>query len=524
MMERSLKPDEEDDQYSKSDPSDSLYKQMKTEQSQSNNQLGTNSLQTGLVSNDSQRSVANKTPMNAQGMDANSRVGFSSQASEYRKAFYHFQRMIQSSEKAVQRYNAEFQKNLNIKTQNVLDAKGISDHFERQLFKLARNPKQVRKNWSEDETLMAYFCCLYNEDFMNLSDKAWNHISIMYPGKTPEQLKLRWQNILKVPLNKDPWTKKEDDMLEELVKERGTHWKEIAIELHSRSGSQQFRQSKMCRERWANHLDPSIKQGSWQNREDVTILREILQIGKKWDEIAKLLPGRTETSIKNRYISLLKKYKSALQVEGMTDFKDEEALDIQIMRTLIELKERDLSASSSDGDKISLSLLTDDKAQSMGSAERNKELGLNSKHQEYSKHNKFMADKILEDFNSKQENSFKDLIDWQQSVIPNNGLLQQQMQFQQNPQSNLFQGLTDQSGQQMGQLSFNTGGLQNNMGGLQNPMFANLSQNMWGNQQNQNSTLFNSNQMEFQQPDQSNQLQDNTQKQSNLFSGNSPSQ
>ena len=106
-------------------------------------------------------------------MDSNTRVGFSSQVSEYRKAFYHFQRILQSTEQNVQQYNSEFQKNLNIKTQNILDLKGMSDHFERQLFKLARNPKQVRKNWSEDETLlllsiMAYFCAYYNEEFLNL--------------------------------------------------------------------------------------------------------------------------------------------------------------------------------------------------------------------------------------------------------------------------------------------------------------------------------------------------------------------
>ena len=142
-------------------------------------------------------------------------------------------------------------------------------------------------------------------------------------------------------------------MLEELVKERGTmHWKDIAMELHSRSGSQQFRQGKSCRERWNNHLDPSIKKGSWTNREDVIMLREYLRQGKKWNEIAKILPGRTEMSIKNRWTSLLKKYKTELTMQSMKvaeEFKDEEALNIQIARTLIELKERDLSATSSEG-------------------------------------------------------------------------------------------------------------------------------------------------------------------------------
>ena len=105
--------------------------------------------------------------------DTNTRVGFSNQASEYRKAFYHFQKIAQNYERAAQQFNAEFQKNLNIKTQDILDLKGMSDYFERQLFKMARNPKQVRKNWSEDETLLllslvAYYCAAHTENFMNM--------------------------------------------------------------------------------------------------------------------------------------------------------------------------------------------------------------------------------------------------------------------------------------------------------------------------------------------------------------------
>jgi YHS domain-containing protein len=94
-------------------------------------------------------------------------------ASEYRKAFYDFERDFQGVEINASQYNLEFQKNLNIKTQNILDWKGMAYYFERQLFRLTRNPKQVRKNWSEDETLlllsiMAYFCSQNNEEFMHL--------------------------------------------------------------------------------------------------------------------------------------------------------------------------------------------------------------------------------------------------------------------------------------------------------------------------------------------------------------------
>jgi hypothetical protein len=65
---------------------------------------------------------------------------------------------------------------------------------------------------------------------------------------------------LKVNLSRAPWTQREDEILEQIIKEKGAKkWKEIAIELNNRVGNQKlFRQGKQCRERWINHLDPEI--------------------------------------------------------------------------------------------------------------------------------------------------------------------------------------------------------------------------------------------------------------------------
>ena len=47
-----------------------------------------------------------------------------------------------------------------------------------------------------------------------------------------------------------------------------------------------------CRERWANHLDPSLKKTAWSIDEDILLDQLQAKYGNRWSYIAPYLPGR----------------------------------------------------------------------------------------------------------------------------------------------------------------------------------------------------------------------------------------
>ena len=95
-------------------------------------------------------------------------------------------------------------------------------------------------------------------------------------------------------LVKGRWTKEEDDIITQSVSSGNDKWSEIAKRLPGRIGEQ-------IKERWVNVLDPDVKKGIWTEAEMRILRNSQRELGNKWSEIAKRIPGRNENSVKNRW-------------------------------------------------------------------------------------------------------------------------------------------------------------------------------------------------------------------------------
>lgn len=94
---------------------------------------------------------------------------------------------------------------------------------------------------------------------------------------------------------KHKWSSEDDQFLRQAILKFGVdNWKSVALIVPGRTG-------KQCRERWLSHMCPNLVRSEWSLQEDIILIQKQKDVGNKWSLIANFLPGRSTTSIKNRW-------------------------------------------------------------------------------------------------------------------------------------------------------------------------------------------------------------------------------
>ncbi|XP_043704676.1 transcription factor MYB88 isoform X2 [Telopea speciosissima] len=110
------------------------------------------------------------------------------------------------------------------------------------------------------------------------------------------------------------WTQEEDDILREQISHHGTeNWTIIAAKFKDKT-------TRQCRRRWYTYLNTDCKKGGWSPEEDMILCEAQKIFGNRWTEISKVVSGRTDNAVKNRFSTLCKKRakREALSKENNT--------------------------------------------------------------------------------------------------------------------------------------------------------------------------------------------------------------
>ncbi|CAM9953300.1 unnamed protein product, partial [Phaeothamnion confervicola] len=90
------------------------------------------------------------------------------------------------------------------------------------------------------------------------------------------------------------WDRSEDARLSALVRVYGQKWADVARRMPCRL-------PKQCRERYLNHLDPSLRKDEpWTRAEEELLMRLCGGDRPRWAHICRSLPGRSYNDVKAR--------------------------------------------------------------------------------------------------------------------------------------------------------------------------------------------------------------------------------
>ena len=123
------------------------------------------------------------------------------------------------------------------------------------------------------------------------------------------------------PHPRELFTADEDIKLIKLVQLTGVgKWKLISSYFPNRN-------SRQCKERWNNFLNPDINKKPWTEEEDKLLFEKYEEFGSQWKVISTFFNQRTHISLRNRMMKLKRHMKSKEKSEDVSFMKFENESD-----------------------------------------------------------------------------------------------------------------------------------------------------------------------------------------------------
>jgi hypothetical protein len=165
------------------------------------------------------------------------------------------------------------------------------------------HPMIRKSKWTKDEDDRL------KELVIKYENQNWDAIAEeLGTQRSAYQCMFQYQTRLNDSLRKSKWTKEEDDYLKEVVEwcRFGSYipWAKVTYFMTGRSKAQVFNH-------WAYSLNPLIKKGRFTKEEDILMVAAVRRHGTDFARVARFLPGRTSTQVRDRYKSVLKQQRNS---------------------------------------------------------------------------------------------------------------------------------------------------------------------------------------------------------------------
>ena len=118
------------------------------------------------------------------------------------------------------------------------------------------------------------------------------------------------------------FTQEEDEKLKELVNVHGAFdWETIASHMPDRNPRQ-------CRDRYTKYLASNLNRNSWTKEDDERLLQKYAELGNRWSVIASFFEGRTDVQIYNRIMCLSRAMRSTQRKKAIEETKIQEDIPV----------------------------------------------------------------------------------------------------------------------------------------------------------------------------------------------------